>query len=132
MPYLLDTNTLSELIRHPRGRVADRIREVGNQNVCTSIIVAAELYFGASKKRSPRLSAQIEVVLDVMRVLPLETPVEVIYGDVRAQLESTGRPIGGNDLLIAAQCLALQHTLITSNEREFSRIESLTIENWLR
>ncbi len=63
MRYLLDTNILSDLVRNPQGRVAERVREVGEAQVCTSIIVTAELRYGAAQKGSPRLSAQLEAVL---------------------------------------------------------------------
>ena len=108
------------------------ISDVGETEICTSIIVAAELRFGAAKKKSPRLTAQLDAVLAAIDVMPLEAPVDTIYGSIRANLERIGQPIGGNDLLIAAQALALDLTLVTDNEREFSRIESLRIENWIR
>lgn len=130
--YLLDTNTVSDLVRNPQGRIAARVREVGEDQVCTSIIVAAELRFGAAKRGSSRLTAQLEAVLGALEVLPLEAPVDAVYGRLRADLEQAGQPIGGNDLLIAAQALALGHAVVTDNEREFNRIESLPCENWLR
>lgn len=132
MPFLLDTNIVSDLVRHPRGRIAGRIAKIGEQHVCTSIIVAAELRYGAAKKASPRLSAQLEAVLGAVDVLTFEAPADVIYGELRARLERDGRPIGANDLLIAAQALALGHTVVTDNEGEFSRVGDLPVENWLR
>jgi tRNA(fMet)-specific endonuclease VapC len=132
MRYLLDTNILSDLIRDPRGRVTERIRTVGQEQVCTSIIVAAELRYGAQKRTSPRLTAQLEAVLGALDVLPFETPADIAYGRLRASLERSGRPIGGNDLLIAAQAVALGHTIVTDNEREFGRVPGLRWENWLR
>jgi tRNA(fMet)-specific endonuclease VapC len=130
--YLLDTNIVSDLIRNPQGRVTQRICEVGEARVCTSIIVAAELRFGAAKKASPRLSAQLEAVLSALDVLPFEAPADTAYGLLRARLEQAGQPIGGNDLLIAAQAIALGYTIVTDNEREFARIVDLPCENWLR
>jgi tRNA(fMet)-specific endonuclease VapC len=62
----------------------------------------------------------------------LETPADILYAELRAGLERKGRPIGANDMLIAAHALALGATLVTDNVREFSRVESLSIENWLR
>jgi tRNA(fMet)-specific endonuclease VapC len=132
MRYLLDTNIVSDLVRNPQGRIAQHIRELGEGNVCTSIIVAAELRYGAAKKGSPRLSAQLEAIMDVLDVLSLESPTDEIYGQLRARLERGGRLIGGNDLLIAAQTVALGYTLVTDNEREFRRIDELSVENWLR
>jgi tRNA(fMet)-specific endonuclease VapC len=132
MRYLLDTNIVSDLVRNPQGAVAQRIRKVGEAQICTSIIVAAELRYGAAKKGSPRLSAQLEAVLGALEVVPFETPSDAAYGALRARLEQTGQPIGGNDLLIAVQALALGYTIITDNEKEFARVEGLRLENWLR
>ncbi len=132
MRYLLDTNIISDLVRNPQGRAARHVARVGDLNVCTSIVVAAELRFGAIKKDSPRLTTHIETVLDVVDILPLESPVDREYGRLRARLEREGQPIGGNDLLIAAQSIALGVTLVTDNLSEFSRIAELSCENWLR
>ena len=131
MGYLLDTNILSDLIRNPFGPVAQRIEAVGAKAVCTSIIVAAELRYGSAKKGSPRLQARVEDILATIPVLPLEVPADADYGRQRVQLEASGQPIGGNDLLIAAHALALGLTLVTHNTREFSRIVGLQVEDWL-
>ena len=74
--YLLDTNIVSDLVRQPQGRIAERIRKVGEAQVCTSIIVAAELRYGATKKGSQRLTAQLEAVLGALDVLPFEAPAD--------------------------------------------------------
>jgi tRNA(fMet)-specific endonuclease VapC len=132
MRYLLDTNIVADLARNPQGRVAARIREVGEAEVCTSIIVAAELRFGVAKKESARLSAQVEAILGALEVLPFEAPGDTVCGRLRAGLERAGQPIGANDLLIAAHTLTLGHTLVTANDREFARISDLRRENWLR
>jgi tRNA(fMet)-specific endonuclease VapC len=130
--FLLDTNIVSDLVRHPRGKISNRISEVGEDDVCTSIIVAAELRYGAAKKNSAQLTSQLEAVLGAIEVLALETPVDAVYGVIRAGLERIGQPIGANDLLIAAHARALGLTVVTDNEREFARIDGLRIENWLR
>lgn len=130
--YLLDTNILSDLMRSPAGRVAARIAEIGEQQICTSIIVVAELRYGIARNRSRRLSAQLVVILRGLEVVPFEPPADVTYAELRAGLERRGHPIGGNDLLIAAHALALDRILVSANEREFSRIPDLRIENWLR
>jgi tRNA(fMet)-specific endonuclease VapC len=132
MRYLLDTNIVSDLVRHPEGRVAQRVRRVGEAQVCTSIIVAAELRYGATKKASSRLVSRLDAVLGVLEVLPFEAPADAVYGRLRARLEAAGRMIGGNDLLIAAHAVALGHTVVTDNMHEFARIEDLRHENWLR
>jgi tRNA(fMet)-specific endonuclease VapC len=130
--YLLDTNIVSDLVRNPEGRVTQQIRRVGDENVATSIIVAAELRFGAEKKGSKRLSDQVAAVLGGIEILPFEPPADSSYAVVRSHLEKAGRPISANDLLIAAQAIALGYTLVTDNERDFGRVRGLATANWLR
>ena len=130
--FLLNTNIVSDLVRRPHGRIAAKIAEIGEQQVATSIIVAAELRYGAAKKGSPRLSAQLEAILGSLDVTALEPPADVAYGDLCAALEKSGRLIGLNDLLIAAQSLALEMVLVTDNPGEFERVDGLKVENWLR
>ena len=129
--YLLDTNILSELMRHPNGEVAKRIEQVGSERVCTSIVVLAELRYGIAKSRSRRLSAQLAAILEGIDALPFEAPSDFAYADLRTALERNGNPIGANDMLIAAHALALGLTLVTANVREFSRVPGLRVENWL-
>jgi tRNA(fMet)-specific endonuclease VapC len=130
--FLLDTNIVSDLVRNPQGRTAAKIAELGENAVATSIIVAAELRYGAAKKGSERLTSQLESILTALEIIPWEAPADAAYGAVRVALEAAGTPIGANDLLIAAQTLALEMVLVTNNEREFGRVNGLTIENWLR
>lgn len=128
---MLDTNIVSELARNPHGIVANRIPEVGSDAICVSIITAAELHYGCAKKDSPALSAQIEAILESIRVLALEPPSNVRYGEIRAGLEAAGTPVGPNDLLIAAHASAVGAVLVTANIREFARVPDLPIQNWL-
>jgi tRNA(fMet)-specific endonuclease VapC len=130
--FLLDTNVLSALARDPRGAVAGHIARVGEANVCTSIVVAAELRYGAAKRQSARLTTRLDVILTAMDIVPFETPMERVYADIRNALEQKGRPIGGNDLIIAAQALALDAVLVTDNVKEFEQVPSLKVENWVR
>lgn len=129
--YLLDTNILSGLIRQPQGPVTEHIRKQGEAAVCTSIVVACELRYGAAKKGSTRLTERVEALLSALDVLPLESGVEREYARVRTHLERKGTPIGANDLLIAAQALFSNVTLVTDNTKEFSRVPRLRVENWL-
>lgn len=129
--YLLDTNILSDLVRNPAGRIAQRIASVGEETVCTSLVVSAVIRFGAFKKGSKRLSSQLEAVLSALDILPLKEPIDERYARLRLALERAGTPIGGNEMLIAAHALALGLTLVTANEREFSRVPGLAVENWL-
>lgn len=129
--YLLDTNILSDLLRHPRGRVAEHIAAVGEDTICTSIIVAAELRYGAAKSDSAKLAERIDVILSALEVLAIEMPADRHYADIRRELTRKGIPIGPNDLLISAQAISLGLTVVTANTREFSRVPNLRVENWL-
>ncbi|GLI95520.1 MULTISPECIES: type II toxin-antitoxin system VapC family toxin [Methylocystis] len=129
--YLLDTNIISDLIRNPKGKVAKHIARVGENNVCTSIIVAAELRYGCAKSGSKRLLEAVENLLGELDVLSLEGPADAEYGRIRAELERKGSPIGGNDMLIAAHALAIEATMVTANVAEFARVDGLNVQNWL-
>ncbi|KJC49231.1 transcriptional regulator [Bradyrhizobium sp. LTSP857] len=128
---MLDTNIVSDLIRNPQGKVAKRIAKLGEDNICTSIIVAAELRYGCTKSGSKRLLKAVEDLLGEINVLPFEVPADTEYGGIRAKLEAAGKPIGGNDLLIAAHAYATGATIVTANTGEFKRIPGLNVENWL-
>lgn len=130
MLYLLDTNIVSEIIRNPAGRAAQRARTAAEQ-VCVSIIVAAELRYGCARKASPQLRRRVEAFLAEVPVLPFDIPADDAYGAIRARLEAAGRPIGSNDLLIAAHARALAATVVTANVSEFRRVPGLSVENWL-
>ncbi|WGS22984.1 MULTISPECIES: type II toxin-antitoxin system VapC family toxin [unclassified Bradyrhizobium] len=129
--YLLDTNIISDLVRNPQGKVAKRIAKVGEANVCTSIIVASELRYGCAKAGSPRLTKAVEEILGEIPVLPFDVPADAEYGVVRSELEAAGKPIGSNDLLIAAHASALSMTIVTANTDEFKRARGLKVTNWL-
>lgn len=129
--YLLDTNILSELIRHPAGVVARKIAEVGSDTICTSIVVACELRFGAAKKSAPVLTHKVDALLKAIKVLPLEPDADIAYGEIRSSLEQSGTPIGANDMLIAAHALSRGLVLVTNNVGKFSRIGELAVEDWL-
>ena len=129
--YLLDTNIISDLIRNPSGAVARHIETIEVKDIVTSIIVAAELRYGCAKKGSAKLTQKVENLLATIPVLPLETPADAEYGNIRAELEVAGKTIGMNDLLIAAQAYTLGLILVTDNLKEFSRINGLMVENWL-
>jgi len=128
---MLDTNILSDLVRHPQGKIAEKIAEVGESAIVTSIIVASELRYGAEKRQSAKLTKQIEAILSALVILPLQAPADRYYGEVRAQLAKQGTPIGPNDLLIAAHALAEKCTLVTANTSEFTRVKGLPVHNWL-
>jgi tRNA(fMet)-specific endonuclease VapC len=128
---MLDTNIISDLIRNPQGKAAKRVGKVGEDNICTSIIVAAELRYGCAKSGSDRLLKAVEDLLGEIEVLPLDVPADTEYGGIRSELEAAGKPIGSNDLLIAAHAYATGATVVTANIDEFKRIRGLNVENWL-
>lgn len=129
--YMLDTNIVSDLIRNPQGKVARRIGRAGEHNICTSIIVAAELRYGCARSGSNRLRKAVEDLLGEINVLPFDVPADGDYGAIRTELEAAGKPIGGNDVLIAAHARAVGATIVTANADEFKRISGLKVENWL-
>ena len=132
LAYLLDTNILSDLVRNPQGMVAAKITKAGEDTICTSIIVAAELRYGAIKSNSAKLAERIDMILSTLETLPLETPADHQYALLRHHLTRQGTPIGPNDLLIAAHALANDLTVITANVGEFSRVPGLKVKNWLQ
>ena len=132
LAYLLDTNILSDLVRNPQGVIAAKIAKAGEDTVCTSIIAAAALRYGAIKSNSAKLAERIDLILSALEILPLETPADYRYAALRHHLTRQGTPIGPNDLLIAAHALAIDLTVITANVAEFSRVPGLKIENWLQ
>lgn len=129
--YMLDTNVISDLIKNPKGKAAKRIARVGEDSICTSIIVAAELRYGCAKKGSERLLKAVEDLLSEIEILPFDSPADVAYGGIRSELERAGKPIGSNDFLIAAHASAVDATIVTANVDEFKRIRGLKVENWL-
>ena len=134
--FLLDTNIISDLVRNPQGIIFDRIAQEGEGSICTSIIVASELYFGATKKfqqtGSKRLLEQVMLVLSAIDILSFEEPADYHYAEIRSYLEQNGIPIGANDLLISAHARSNRLTVVTANFSEFNRVPGLMVENWLK
>ncbi len=131
LAWMLDTNTLSDLIRTPRGPLVQRLAGLAPQALCTSIVVACELRFGARRKGSPELTRRVEQLLDSLDVLPFDAPADQHYADIRTALERAGTPIGNHDLFIAAHARSRGLTLVTHNLREFTRVPGLRVEDWL-
>jgi tRNA(fMet)-specific endonuclease VapC len=131
--YLLDTEVVSDLMKRPQGAAARRIAEVGFANVRTSKIVTAEIHFGiACVRDGRRLARTFDDLLEGLMVEPFGDKADILYGQIRARLETIGQLIGPMDLMIAAHALALGDTLVTGNERAFARVPGLRVENWLR
>jgi tRNA(fMet)-specific endonuclease VapC len=130
-PFLLDTNTCvaylpksnANVINHIQGRPPDELR------LCS--VVVAELYFGAFKSPQPAKNfALLATFLPMFLSLSFEDQAAKVYGQVRADLEAKGTPIGPNDLMIAAIALARDLTLVTHNTAEFGRVPGLKLVDW--
>ncbi len=128
--YLLDTNTVSLALRGRAPRVVDRLRQTARKDVAVSVVTAMELRFGLAKNPSTRARDVIEQFLETMTLLTLDRAVERPYGDVRAALARSGRPIGALDTIIAAHAMAVRAVLVTNNLREFRRVRGLRCEDW--
>ena len=84
--YMLVTDIVSDFVRLPQGPVYERVVAVGGEALCVSIITAAELRYGCSKKGSPRLLAQVEAILSGLEILPFDVDADAQYGGIRAEL----------------------------------------------
>lgn len=131
LAWMLDTNALSELICNPGGPMTRRLAGEAPGAVCTSIVVACELRFGARRKGSAMLAQRVEQLLAALPVLPFDEPADEHYADIRASLERAGTPIGSHDLFIAAHARSRDLTLVTHNLREFARVPGLKVADWL-
>lgn len=129
--YTLDSCICIDFLR---GRLPGALRIMRQSDprlFAIPAIVEAELHVGAEKSRDPQRSRRIvDEFLLPFRILPFDSTCARIYGNARAHLEKQGLVIGGNDLLIAATCLAHGATLVTHNVREFKRVPGLPIEDW--
>ena len=132
MKYLLDTNIVSDMMHDPQGRVAASIGRVGEQNVFTSIMVVSEIRYGIAKRGSRRLAEQFRRVFEGLHVERFDAPADEHYAAIRDATKRRGTSVGQMDLLIAAHAIALDAILVTGNEREFSYVPGLKVENWLK
>ncbi|MBV8200226.1 MAG: type II toxin-antitoxin system VapC family toxin [Acidobacteria bacterium] len=131
MKYLLDTNVCVDYLNGRFPLVAERLRRSSPQDLCTSSIVVAELRYGADRSASrQRNHRRLDVLTAEIACVDFDAQAASTYGRVRAALEAKGRPIGANDMLIAAHALSLGVVLVTDNLREFERVEGLEIESW--
>ena len=127
---LLDTNICIYIINAKPPAVLARFRQyrMGDIGLCS--VVAAELAFGVAKSESARNRQALQMFLAPLTIMPFDAAAVWIYGDLRADLERRGTPIGSLDTMIAAHALSLGMTLVTNNVREFSRVTGLVVEDW--
>jgi tRNA(fMet)-specific endonuclease VapC len=128
---LLDTNICIYIINAKPPAVLARFQQyrLGDIGLCS--VVAAELAFGVAKSGSMRNRQALEMFLAPLTILPFDTAAVWVYGDLRADLERRGTPIGSLDTMIAAHALSLQARLVTNNTREFAKVPGLHLDNWV-
>ena len=128
---LLDTNICIYIINAKPPAVLARFQQyrLGDIGLCS--VVAAELAFGVAKSGSRRNREALEMFLAPLTLLPFDAPAVWAYGDLRADLERRGTPIGSLDTMIAAHALSQQALLVTNNTREFAKVPGLQLDNWV-
>lgn len=130
--WLLDTNICSYVLRQRPPSVLQHFNAVGADQLAISSVVLAELRDGCARHpQGERIRGEVDDFVSRLAVLPWDTAAAVAYGDLRAQLERQGTPVGAMDLMIAAQALSLDATLVSNNTRHFARIPSLKLEDWV-
>jgi len=133
--YLLDTDVLSNLLRSaPSTALVSKLASVPLEQQFTSSITLGELVYGAHrlKERTRALLERLdETLLPNLPVLPFDASAARRYGEVRAELERRGAPIGDADLRIASIALTHDLTVVTGNVQHFARVSGLRVENWL-
>lgn len=132
MLYLLDTNICSYIIKKNPTRVFDKFKNYGTEDIAVSSLTLAEMQYGVAKSEY-RQKAQraLDEFMRPLTVLDFNADAAVVYGEIRAHLTREGQLIGGMDMLIAAQAISANVTLVSNNMREFSRVPGLLIENWV-
>jgi tRNA(fMet)-specific endonuclease VapC len=132
LTHLLDTDICIEALRRRSDPLLRHLRRHAPGEVAVSVITEAELAFGAVKSAAPeRNAASAAAFLRPFVVLEFERGFVPVYATLRLDLDRAGTRIGAFDLLIAAQAVALDLTVVTNNLREFRRVPGLRVENWL-
>ena len=131
MRFLLDTNACIRILNGSSPQVVKQLEKLDPADVTISAIVKAELTYGARKSRHVAANLRlVDAFFEPFICLPFDDRAADVYGSIRADLEREGRPIGPNDLLIAATALAHSLTLVTHNTSEFNRVPGLSIADW--
>ena len=131
MKYLLDTNTLSYLLKGKGSNIINKLSSLDSKDVYVPSIVYCELLFGAKKIGNQKLAEAIEKLVSPFKIVPFTRKEAHVYALIRNDLEQKGTPIGAMDLLIASIAVTGSYTLVSHNCDEFKRIESLLLEDWL-
>lgn len=130
--FMMDTDTCIYLKNHRPPVIAERFSTLQWGEVVISVITFGKLYNGALKSRETEAALNnVNRLAERLPVQPMSIDVAKIYAGIRSSLEKQGNIIGSNDLWIAAHALTLGLTIVTNNTKEFSRVENLSIENWV-
>ncbi len=133
MKWMLDTDTCIAIIKRQPESALRKLRGKSIGQVGISSITLGELAFGAAKSARREVSrAALGEFLLALEIAAFDESAAMQYGDVRASLARSGKPIGPLDTFIAAHALAIDAVLVTHNTREFGRLEGLRLEDWLK
>ncbi len=132
MKYLLDTNICIYIIKKKPPEVIEKFNMNSFAEIGISSITVAELEYGVQKSKYYEQNRDaLDQFLLPLIVVDFDFKAAFIYGEIRSELESQGIPMGPLDTLIAAHALSLGITLVTNNTKEFSRVKSLKVANWV-
>ena len=130
MRYMLDTNICIFLIKNRPEKVIKKFLAMEPEDICISSITYAELVYGVEKSQEREKNRiALMLLLSEIGILSYDDLAAQTYGVIRADLERKGTPIGPMDLLIAAHAKSKGLTIVTSNVREFTRVEGLAVED---
>ena len=131
MRYMLDTNICIYILKRKPEQVLLRLQEHDPSEICISSVTYAKLMHGVEKSKAiEKNRLALAVLLANIDILDFDTSAAESYGKVRASLEKAGTPIGPLDMMIAGHAMALDHTVVTNNIKEFTRVDGLKLENW--
>lgn len=133
MLYMLDTNICAFIIKNKPQHIKEKLKDIEKEHeIALSSIVVAELLFGVKNKKSQNLSKIIDTFIGNFTIYDFDKKASIEYATIRDTLESIGKVIGTNDMLIAAHAKSLGATMVTNNTREFLRVDGLGVEDWVQ
>ena len=127
MIYMLDTDTVSHIVRKNAVVIGNLIKHEDDE-ICISAITYAELFYGLEKRGSDRLFNEVNSIIGKLSIVPFDESQSELYGKIRLQLEKAGTPLG--DMLIAAAALSAGAVLVSHNVNHFSKIKGIKVEDW--
>ena len=131
MRYMLDTNICIYAIKHKPEQVFMRLQEHDPIDICISSVTYAELVHGVEKSKAiEKNRVALALLLANIEIMNFDSLAAESYGEIRADLEKEGTPIGPLDMMIAGHAKALGYTVVTNNTKEFERVKGLKLENW--